>query len=447
MLARLSGWGRTAPTVARVVSPRDFEAVANIVKESRERGVIPRGLGRSYGDPAQNAGGVVLDMTRFDRIRRVAVDDGLVDVEAGVSLDALMRALLPFGLWPPVLPGTRQVTVGGAIAADVHGKGHHVVGSFGDHVRSLDLLTADGSVRTLTPDGEGSALFWATVGGMGLTGVVLRATLHVVPVETSYFVVDTERADDLDDLLARQSADDDTYAESVSWFDATATGPRLGRGVLTRANHARLDDLPRRLRRDPLAFDAPRLFTVPDVLPSGLLNRATGRAFSELWYRKSPTRSGQVQNITQFLHPLDVIGEWNRGYGPRGFLQYQFVVPFAAVDVIRRVVARIASSGHVSALNVLKRFGPGNRAPLSFPAPGWTLCVDLPIRPGLAELCDELDALVLDAGGRHYLAKESRTTAEAVRRGYPRFEEWRAVRASVDPDGVFASDMSRRLNL
>ncbi|MEU4762192.1 FAD-binding oxidoreductase [Actinosynnema sp. NPDC023794] len=447
MLVRLSGWGRTAPTVARVVSPRDFEAVANIVKESRERGVIPRGLGRSYGDPAQNAGGVVLDMTRFDRIRRVSVDDGLVDVEAGVSLDALMRALLPFGLWPPVLPGTRQVTVGGAIAADVHGKGHHVVGSFGDHVRSLDLLTADGSVRTLTPDGEGSALFWATVGGMGLTGVVLRATLHVVPVETSYFVVDTERADDLDDLLARQSADDDRYAESVSWFDATATGARLGRGVLTRANHARLDDLPRKLRRDPLAFDAPRLFTVPDLLPSGLLNRATGRAFSELWYRKSPTRSGQVQNITEFLHPLDVIGEWNRGYGPRGFLQYQFVVPFAAVDVIRRVVARIASSGHVSALNVLKRFGPGSRAPLSFPAPGWTLCVDLPIRPGLAELCDELDALVLDAGGRHYLAKESRTTAEAVRRGYPRFEEWRAVRASVDPDGVFASDMSRRLNL
>ncbi|MEV1113543.1 FAD-binding oxidoreductase [Actinosynnema sp. NPDC049800] len=447
MLVRLSGWGRTAPTVARVVSPRDFEAVANIVKESRERGVIARGLGRSYGDPAQNAGGVVLDMTRFDRIRGVAVDDGLVDVEAGVSLDALMRALLPFGLWPPVLPGTRQVTVGGAIAADVHGKGHHVVGSFGDHVRSLDLLTADGSVRTLTPDGKGSALFWATVGGMGLTGVVLRATLSVVPVETSYFVVDTEQVDNLDDLLARQSADDDRYAESVSWFDATATGPRLGRGVLTRANHARLDDLPAKLRRDPLAFDAPRLFTVPDVLPSGLLNRATGRAFSELWYRKSPTRSGQVQNITEFLHPLDVIGEWNRGYGPRGFLQYQFVVPFAAVDVIRRVVERIASSGHVSALNVLKRFGPGNRAPLSFPVPGWTLCVDLPIRPGLAELCDELDGLVLDAGGRHYLAKESRTTAEAVRRGYPRFEEWRAVRASVDPDGVFASDMSRRLNL
>ncbi|ROP36873.1 FAD-binding oxidoreductase [Saccharothrix texasensis] len=447
MLTRLSGWGRTSPTVARVVSPRDVETLANVLEQSRERGVIARGLGRSYGDPAQNAGGVVLDMTRFDRIRRVEVDDGLVDVEAGVSLDALVRALLPLGLWPPVLPGTRQVTVGGAIAADVHGKGHHVVGSFGDHVRSLDLLTADGSVRTLTPDGDGSALFWATVGGMGLTGVVLRATLRVVPVETSYFVVDTERAGDLDDLLARQSADDDRYAESVSWFDATATGSRLGRGVLTRANHARLDDLPAKLRRDPLAFDAPRLFTVPDVLPSGLLNRATGRAFSELWYRRSPTRHGQVQNITEFLHPLDVVGEWNRGYGPRGFIQYQFAVPFAAVDVIRRAVRRIASSGHVSALNVLKRFGPGNRAPLSFPAPGWTLCVDLPVRPGLGELCDELDELVLDAGGRHYLAKESRTTAEAVRRGYPRFAEWRAVRASVDPDGVFASDMSRRLEL
>ncbi|MEU0883083.1 FAD-binding oxidoreductase [Lentzea sp. NPDC005914] len=447
MLTRLSGWGRTAPTAARVVSTRDFEVIANIVKDFGARGVIARGLGRSYGDPAQNAGGVVLDMTRFDRVRRVAVEDCLVDVEAGVSLDALMRVLLPFGLWLPVLPGTRQVTVGGAIAADVHGKGHHVVGSFGNHVRSLDLLAADGSVRSLTPDGEDAALFWATVGGMGLTGVILRATLRVVPVETSYFVVDTERVDSLDELLERQSSDDDRYAESVAWFDAVTTGPRLGRGVLTRAHHARLDDLPARLRRDPLAFDAPRLLTVPDVLPSGLLNQVTGRAFSELWFRKSPSRTGEVQNITRFLHPLDVIGEWNRGYGPRGFLQYQFVVPFAATDVIRQVVARIAASGHVSALNVLKRFGPGNRAPLSFPMPGWTLCVDLPVRPGLGELCDELDELVLGSGGRHYLAKESRATAESVRRGYPRFEEWRAVRASVDPDGVFASDMSRRLNL
>lgn len=447
MLTRLTGWGRTAPTAAHVVSTRDIDVIAETVRNAGDRGVIPRGLGRSYGDPAQNAGGVVVDMTPLDRIHRVDADARTVDVDAGVSLDTLMRALLPFGLWLPVLPGTRQVTVGGAIGADVHGKAHHVEGSFGNHVRSMDLLTADGTVRTLTPNGADSELFWATVGGMGLTGIVLRATLSVNRVETAYFVVDTEQIDNLDELMARQTTNDDAYTESVSWFDAVTTGPHLGRGVLTRANHATLDDLPARLRRDPLKFDAPQLLTVPDTFPPGLLNKVTGRLFSELWYRKSPTRFGAVQNITQFLHPLDIIGEWNRGYGPHGFLQYQFVVPFEAERVIRQAVETIVDAGHVSALNVLKRFGAGNRAPLSFPMPGWTLCVDLPVRRGLGALCDTLDALVLDAGGRHYLAKESRTTPEAIQRGYPRIDEWRKVRAAVDPRGVFASDMSRRLAL
>jgi decaprenylphospho-beta-D-ribofuranose 2-oxidase len=189
------------------------------------------------------------------------------------------------------------------------------------------------------------------------------------------------------------------------------------------------------------------LLTVPDLFPSGLLNRVTAKVFSELWYRKSPTKAGAVQNITQFLHPLDIAGEWNRVYGPRGFLQYQFVVPFGAEDTIREAVHTIAHSGHVSALNVLKRFGAGNRAPLSFPTPGWTLCVDFPVRPGLHELCERLDGLVLAAGGRLYLAKESRTTPDALQRMYPRIDEWRKVRAAVDPTGIFSSDMSRRLAL
>jgi decaprenylphospho-beta-D-ribofuranose 2-oxidase len=429
------------------VSTRDVTVIVDTVRNAGDRGVIARGLGRSYGDPAQNAGGVVVDMTPLSRIHRVDADNRSVEVDAGVSLDTVMRALLPFGLWLPVIPGTRQVTVGGAIGADVHGKAHHVEGSFGNHVRAMDLLTADGRVHTLTPNGPDADLFWATVGGMGLTGIVLRATLQVNRVETAYFVVDTEQIDNLDDLMARQTADDESYAESVSWFDAVTTGPHLGRGVLTRANHATIGDLPARKRRRPLTFDAPQLLTVPDVFPPGMLNRVTGRIFSELWYRKSPTRFGAVQNITQFLHPLDIIGEWNRGYGPYGFLQYQFVVPFEAEHVIRAAVETITEAGHVSALNVLKRFGAGNPAPLSFPMPGWTLCVDLPVRPGLGELCDELDELVLGAGGRHYLAKESRTTPEAIERGYPRIDEWRKIRAAVDPQGVFASDMSRRLAL
>ncbi|HEY0453446.1 FAD-binding oxidoreductase [Actinophytocola sp.] len=446
-LAQLTGWGRTAPTAAHVVRTADIDAIATVVREAGERGVIARGLGRSYGDPSQNAGGVVVDVTALDRIHRVDADAGLVEVDAGVSLDTLMRTLLPFGLWLPVLPGTRQVTVGGAIGSDIHGKAHHVEGSFGNHVLSMDLLTADGTVHTLTPDGPDTDLFWATVGGMGLTGIVLRATLHLNHVETAYFLVDTDQVGDLDELMAKQTENDESYVESVSWFDAVTTGPHLGRGLVTRANHARIADLPKKLRDQPLTFDAPQLLTVPNVFPPGMLNRLTGKVFSELWYRKSPTRHNVVQNITQFLHPLDMFGEWNRGYGPHGFLQYQFVVPFGAEHVIRRTVEMITEAGHVSALNVLKRFGDGNPAPLSFPMPGWTLCVDLPVRAGLHELCQALDELVLDAGGRHYLAKESRATPEVIQRGYPRLDEWRKVRAAVDPHSVFASDMSRRLFL
>lgn len=440
----LRGWGRTAPTIADVRTPRTARDVTDALAVAGPRGVIARGLGRSYGDPAQNAGGLVLDMTGLDRIHSIDADTGHVVVDAGVSLDTLMRRALPFGLWLPVLPGTRQVTVGGAIGADIHGKAHHVVGSFGNHVVSLDLVTADGAVSTLAPD---DGLFWATVGGMGLTGIVVRATLALHHVETAYFTVDTEQIDNLADLMARQSVDDERYAETVSWFDAVTTGAHFGRGLLMRANHARLDELPEKLRRDPLKFDAPQLLTVPDVFPPGLLNRLTGKLFSEVWYRKSPTRLGAIQNITQFLHPLDIIGEWNRGYGPRGFLQYQFVVPMDRGDVVRSVLERVTAAGHVSALNVLKRFGAGNRAPLSFPMPGWTLCLDIPIGAGLGPLCDELDALVLDAGGRHYLAKESRTTPEAIRRGYPRLDEWRKIRDAADPRGIFTSDMSRRLEL
>jgi decaprenylphospho-beta-D-ribofuranose 2-oxidase len=443
----LHGWGRTAPSRAHVLAPRTVDEVAAAVLAAGPRGVIARGLGRSYGDPAQNAGGTVLDMTGLAAIHEIDAGNARVVVDAGVSLDNLMRAALPHGLWLPVLPGTRQVTIGGAIGADIHGKAHHVVGSFGNHVESLDLVTADGAVRTLTPAGEDAELFWATVAGMGLTGVVTRATLRLHRVETAYFTVDTEQIDNLDELMARQSVDDERYAESVSWFDAVTTGKHFGRGLLMRANHATLAELPPKLRADPLKFAAPQLLTVPDVFPPGLLNRLTGKLFSELWYRKSPTRFGAIQNITQFLHPLDVIGEWNRGYGPRGFLQYQFVVPLERGDVIRTVLERMTAAGQVSALNVLKRFGEGNRAPLSFPRPGWTLCVDIPINPGAGPLCDELDEIVLDAGGRHYLAKESRTTPAAIRRGYPRLDEWRKVRDAVDPNGVFVSDLARRLEL
>jgi decaprenylphospho-beta-D-ribofuranose 2-oxidase len=446
---RLQGWGRTAPSLAHLHTPRGVDDVVASVLTAGPRGIVARGLGRSYGDPAQNAGGSVLDMTALATIHSIDPDTGIADVDAGVSLDALMRAALPYGLWVPVLPGTRQVTVGGAIGADVHGKNHHHQGSFGSHVVALDLVTADGAVRTVGPDGPEPELFWATVGGMGLTGVVVRAQVALHPTESAYFIVDADRTDDLDELLALLTdGSDDRYGYSAAWFDTTTTGLHLGRAVLTRGSLARADQLPVKLRRDPLAFDAPQLLRFPELFPNGLANRVTLKAFSTLWYRKAPRRRrGAIQNITAFYQVLDLFGDWNRVYGDRGFLQYQFAIPYDAQDALREIVGRITASPHASGLNVLKRFGAANPAPLSFPIPGWTACCDFPIAPGLHAFCAELDELVLAAGGRLYLAKESRAGAATIRAGYPRFDEWRKVRDAADPRGVFVSDMARRLDL
>ena len=448
---RLTGWGRTAPTVAQVLSTPDPEVIAKAVAHAADggtRGVIARGLGRSYGDNAQNGGGLVIDMTGLNRIRSINSDDGLVDVDAGVNLDQLMRAALPLGLWVPVLPGTRQVTVGGAIACDIHGKNHHSAGSFGDHVRSIELLTADGDVRQLTPDGPESELFWATVGGNGLTGIILRATIEMTPTETAYFIADGDVTASLDETIALHSdGSEANYTYSSAWFDAISAPPKLGRAAVSRGSLARLDQLPKKLQRDPLKFEAPQLLTFPDIFPNGLANKYTFVPIGELWYRKSGTYRGKIQNLTQFYHPLDMFGEWNRGYGKAGFAQYQFVVPTSAVDEFKNIIADIQKSGHYSFLNVFKLFGEGNQAPLSFPIPGWNVCVDFPIKPGVGELLGELDRRVLQFGGRVYTAKDSRATAETFHAMYPRIDEWIAVRRKADPHGVFASDMARRLEL
>ena len=448
---RLTGWGRTAASVAQVLSTPDPEVIVATVTRAAEdpgRGILARGLGRSYGDNAQNGGGLVIDMNALNRIHSIDTDDATVDVDAGVNLDQLMRAALPLGLWVPVLPGTRQVTVGGAIACDIHGKNHHSAGSFGNHVRSMDLLTADGQVRTLTPDGPEAALFWATVGGNGLTGIILRATIAMTPTETAYFVADGDVTRSLDETIAFHSdGTEANYTYSSAWFDAISAPPKLGRAAISRGSLATLDQLPKKLRKNPLKFDAPQLLTFPDIFPNGLANKYTFVPIGELWYRKSGTYRGKVQNLTQFYHPLDMFGEWNRGYGSAGFGQYQFVVPTDAVDEFKAIIVDIQRSGFYSFLNVFKLFGPGNQAPLSFPIPGWNVCVDFPITAGLNEFLNGLDKRVLEFGGRLYTAKDSRTTAETFHAMYPRIDEWIAVRRTVDPDGVFVSDMARRLEL
>ncbi|MFF5572684.1 FAD-binding oxidoreductase [Streptomyces luteogriseus] len=442
----VTGWGRTAPTAAWLIRPRSYEEAAAAVRDCGARGGIPRGLGRAYGDAAQNAGGSVLDMTALDRVHAIDADGGTVLCDAGVSLHRLMEVLLPLGWFVPVTPGTRYVTVGGAIGADIHGKNHHVSGSFARHVLAFELLTADGEIRTVIP---GTPLFDATAGGMGLTGVILTATIRLQPVETSLMSVDTERATDLDDLMARLTATDHRYRYSVAWIDLLARGAATGRAVLTRGDHAPLDALPARLRRDPLAFRTPRLPATPEILPEGLLSRTTVGLFNELWYRKAPrARTGRLQRISGFFHPLDGVPHWNRVYGRGGFVQYQFVVGHGREDALRRIVRRISEHRCPSFLAVLKRFGEADPGWLSFPVPGWTLALDIPAGlPGLGAFLDELDEEVAAAGGRVYLAKDARLRPELLAAMYPRLDDFRELRAELDPHGVFVSDLARRLSL
>jgi decaprenylphospho-beta-D-ribofuranose 2-oxidase len=453
----LTGWGRTSPSLARVVPTSRMEVgtLASLISSPGPQGIIPRGLGRSYGDAAQCAGGTVLDATGLDHLGSFDPGTGLLTIGAGVSLGTLMRTFLPRGWFVPVTPGTRQVTVGGAIAADIHGKNHHVDGSLSAHVRSLTLATPTGT-RVLRPGsgpedpGEDAKLFWATAGGMGLTGLILEATLQMLAVETASICVDTERLPDLGSLLAAMSSRDEHYRYSVAWVDSLARGRRLGRAVLTRGNHARLGDLPpaRRQPEEALAFTPSSGLEAPPQAPGGLLNQVTVRAFNEAWFRKAPrSREGQIQALAAFFHPLDGVGGWNRLYGPRGFLQYQFVVPFGAEEVLRLALERCSQAGAASFLTVLKRFGPG-AGPLSFPMPGWTLALDLPAgRPLLASVLDGLDEAVASAGGRVYLAKDSRLSPELLGTMYPRLAEWRSARDQADPEGVLQSDLGRRLGL
>jgi decaprenylphospho-beta-D-ribofuranose 2-oxidase len=439
--------------VVRAVHPDTVEeALADALASASGggRGVIARGLGRSYGDAAQNAGGTVVDATWLDAYLEIDLDSGVVTVGAGVSLQSLMERLVPLGWFVPVTPGTRLVTVGGAIAADIHGKNHHVDGSFCSHVLSMTLVTPTGTRRVSAESDP--ALFWATAGGMGLTGIITDATIQMIPVETSYLLVDTERAAVLDTVMEKMLTGDRHYRYSVAWIDCQSTGARLGRSVLTRGDHAGVEDLPRRLRGRPDAarqFVPRTLLRVPVTPPSGLLNPVTVAAFNELWFRRAPRyEQAKPQHMTGFFHPLDGVGGWNRLYGGHGFLQYQFVVPDNRGEVVRKAIEELASIRASSFLAVLKRFGPGDPGPLSFPMPGWTLALDLPIgHPRLGQVLDRLDALVAEAGGRVYLAKDSRLAPDTFRSMYPRVDEWLEEKERVDPAGVLRSDLGRRLSL
>jgi decaprenylphospho-beta-D-ribofuranose 2-oxidase len=410
--------------------------------------MIPRGLGRSYNNAAQSGGGTVISTARLNKILSLDPGTGVVTAEAGVSLEDLMVAGLPHGWFVPVSPGTRQVTIGGAIAADVHGKNHHVAGSFASHVISIDMVVPGGEPVTVSPDGD-PEFFWATAGGMGLTGLITQATIQLKRVGTSRCRVDTVRTADIDETMTILAEHDAKYGYTVAWSDSTAGGSSLGRSVITSGDFAAVSDLPAGERDRPFAFDPRARVTAPNIFPPGLLNRYSIALANSAWYAKAPKlREGEIQTIGQFFHPLDGIRNWNRAYGPRGFRQYQYVMPFGAEAAVRTSFEMISRAHAPSFVTVLKRFGAGDPGLLSFPAPGWTLAMDFPAGTrGLESLCDALDRLVISNGGRVYLAKDSRVSRESFEQMYPRLEEFRKLRADLDPDGVLSSDLSRRLGI
>jgi decaprenylphospho-beta-D-ribofuranose 2-oxidase len=443
MRTRLSGWGanvRSDCTLCELETPAEIEAGLDAA------GTIARGLGRSYGDAALNAGGRVLGLRKLDRYLSFDERTGTLTCEAGVSLARIIQDFAPRGWFPMITPGTKFVTVGGCIASDVHGKAHHAQGCFSSSVDMFTILLASGEVVRAS-HGENPDLFWATFGGMGLTGIVLDVTLRLRAIETTYFRQKSVRVNDLDGMLAALDEHDRTFPYSVAALDVFATGARLGRGVLMVGDHARREELPPALAARPLRISGPPKLNVPFEVPELTLNALSMRVGNALIQAKQ-AHGAPFGHYEDFFYPLDLVDNWNRLYGRRGFTQYQFVIPFAdGPRRLREILSAILAAGELPFLNVLKRMGRENQALLSFPREGYTFAIDFPIRRRTVELLRRLDAMVLDAGGRIYLGKDSYVEAPMFRAMYPRLERWLELKARYDPRGLFTSDLGRRVGL
>jgi len=440
--AELSGWGRYPRSTAAVIRPERLGELKLV-----SGGVIARGLGRSYGDAAINDGRSVILTERLNRFLSFDAATGVLRAEAGVTMGDVLQTFVPKGWFLPVTPGTKFVTLGGAAASDIHGKNHHRDGSFGRFVNELRMLLADGSIVNCSPT-KMPELFWATVGGMGLTGVILEVTFRLIPVQTAYIHARSYEVANLGEALKVLSdpAMDDNY--SVCWLDTTRTGASLGKGIVFTGHHASRNELPSTIH-DVLAPHRIRPGKkVPVSLP--LLSGPAVKLFNRWYAWQNNKKDAYVSHYDQFFYPLDAIANWNLLYGSRGLLQYQVVVPAASAEsALSDVLKRLQQEKLVSFLTVLKRMGPESGGYLSFPKEGFTLSLDIPVsgNPRLFTVLDEMDKKIVQSGGRVYLSKDGRMKPNAFRQMYPRLEDWQAVKLRVDPDNIFTSDLSRRLAL
>ena len=425
-----AGWGRALQATADVARPERMGALVNAGQDAQAPAI---GRCRSYGDAALNDGGRAIDMTRLDRVIAFDETTGLVTVEAGAMIGDLGMAFAGRGWIPPVMPGTGFATIGGCIANDVHGKNHHVVGSFGQHVTEIRLLL-NGKEKKVTPD-KTPDLFKATVGGLGQTGIITQATLQLARCKGDMMVLTERRIDGWDEFLVALDGSPADY--TVGWIDATAKGDALGRGILEEGEIT-----------SGISPTGGKAREVPFNAPGWALSRPIVRMFNEAYFRRVP-QSGRttVKPISAPFFPLDKIHNWNRLYGKRGFHQFQCVVPLAQADSLRAMLERIANSGLASPLAVLKRMGEGRAGYLSFPMEGYTLAVDFPNRRGVGELVQALEASTREAGGRIYFAKDALATPKGVDGMYPEIARWQKTVAKCDPDGHLTTDLVRRLDL
>ena len=438
----IAGWGNYPRVKTKIYQPYSLPEVAHSLTVDKN---IPRGLGRSYGDQSVNEGHLATVCTRLNHFLNFDAQTGVLECEAGVSHEDIIRTFAPRGWFPMITPGTKYITIGGSIANDIHGKAHHVDGSFVNCVEEFTILLADGSIKTASWT-ENPDLFWANFGGLGLLGIILTAKIKLRRIETTYFHQKAVVLHNLDEMIDALYEYDEHYNYSVAWVDALAKGKRLGRGVLTLGNPARLEELPVKLQKNPLFVAPPPKLSVPFYLPDFALNTLTVNMLNAALDTMQRS-AGRFAHYEKFFYPLDFVQNWNRGYGKRGFIQYQFVIPADNVKPnIRIILEKIANSGCAPFLNVLKKFGKGERH-LSFPQEGFTFAIDFPVTKNLPALTRELDRLVLDFGGRIYLGKDAMLDKGTFRAMYPNYEEWLAIKAKYDPRNKLSSNISRRLGL
>ncbi|ACK51101.1 FAD linked oxidase domain protein [Methylocella silvestris BL2] len=440
----LTGWGRFPRFETRLFEPPSAEAAARL--QPQLSGFAPRGNGRAYGDAAIGVTACI-GSRGLGRFRHFDADERRLTVESGVLLSEIIDAFLPRGFFPPVVPGTQFVSVGGMIASDIHGKNHHGAGGFGDHVDEFELALPSGEIRTCSPS-QNTDLFKATIGGMGLTGTILSASFKLIPVESALIAQETIVAQNLDEAIAALSAHED-WPYSAAWIDCLASGASLGRSLIYLGRHAKAADI---AAIDPHRRPAgkKRPLGVPIDLPGFTLNRLSVAAFNELYFRKGASAAGPMflNGIGSFFFPLDGILDWNRIYGRRGFLQHQCVIGAdGAAGAIAEILGRFAKRGNASFLAVLKKLGPAGRGYLSFPKPGFTLALDLAMDRGVFEFLDEIDDIVVAAGGRIYLAKDARQSRATFEAGYPELDRFREIRREIGAERRIASRLSDRLGI